>query len=499
MTWKLFVKHVYPPFFRELITSGLRFTREVTGFDYRYYKYVNGFIYKQTFHDEQFFNHVFRAFSKDESLLGRYATTWWDQCRILELEAESLSLLWNRLENKEAILGRLHSCSTAFSRLSPYLILPPVAEKILVERINRLIEEKTGFTPDDEQFASYFIALTSPLELSRFAQSQKELLRFASSVLVKKKQWRKLIIEFAQDRSGIEKLPKELSAWLAAYVATYSWMNYEHGYGRDFTASEIANRLGSLLTHEPSPDEKLNRINRDEVSRKRQRTTFYKRHRVSETDRYYVEAMSRYIFVRNYRQETYNIAGVHLRPLLTYLGSLLEMTYDEFVGLTLDEMNKSIMIDDRGIADCARERLGGYALVMEDGSISIYSEHEVEPVLEEVALKMDIRELEGVVGNEGLAEGPAKVVLDKKDFSKVDPGDIVVCSSTSPEFILVLERAAGLAADLGGYTSHQVQASRDLGIPCIIELGVATRIIQDGELVRLDAHKGVLTRLQYPQ
>ncbi len=77
------------------------------------------------------------------------------------------------------------------------------------------------------------------------------------------------------------------------------------------------------------------------------------------------------------------------------------------------------------------------------------------------------------------------VLQDKKDY-------ILVISMTRPEFIPYLKNCKAIITDEGGITCHAAIVSRELKIPCIIGTKIATQVLQDGDLVEVDADRGVV-------
>jgi len=104
--------------------------------------------------------------------------------------------------------------------------------------------------------------------------------------------------------------------------------------------------------------------------------------------------------------------------------------------------------------------------------------------------------IKGNVACKGRVKGQVKVVLYTKDFSKFKRGNILVASMTRPEFLPVIKKAAAIVTDEGGITCHAAIISRELNIPCIIGTRNATRILKDGDLVEVDADKGVVKILK---
>ena len=74
--------------------------------------------------------------------------------------------------------------------------------------------------------------------------------------------------------------------------------------------------------------------------------------------------------------------------------------------------------------------------------------------------------------------------------------DVLVAISTGPEIILACQKAGAIITDEGGIISHAAIISRELKIPCIIGTKVATKVLRDGDLVEVDAEKGVVRKIK---
>lgn len=67
---------------------------------------------------------------------------------------------------------------------------------------------------------------------------------------------------------------------------------------------------------------------------------------------------------------------------------------------------------------------------------------------------------------------------------------------TRPELIFAMQKCAAIVTDTGGITSHAAIVAREFQIPCIVGTEFATKVLQDGDLVEVRAHRGIVTILQ---
>ncbi len=107
--------------------------------------------------------------------------------------------------------------------------------------------------------------------------------------------------------------------------------------------------------------------------------------------------------------------------------------------------------------------------------------------------------LRGLGGAPGSASGAARVLTSLDDAERLGDGDVLVTHMTSPDWLPLLRRAAAVVTDSGGMTCHAAIVSRELGIPCVVGTGEATHKLRDGEVVTVDATRGVVLEGAAPQ
>jgi len=100
--------------------------------------------------------------------------------------------------------------------------------------------------------------------------------------------------------------------------------------------------------------------------------------------------------------------------------------------------------------------------------------------------------LQGLPASPGIATGAVKIILDLSHLNKIQKGDILVTKMTTPDFVPAMKRATAIITDEGGMTAHAAIVSRELGIPCIVGSRKATSILSDGQVITVDAKRGVV-------
>lgn len=108
----------------------------------------------------------------------------------------------------------------------------------------------------------------------------------------------------------------------------------------------------------------------------------------------------------------------------------------------------------------------------------------------------DVNIVKGKIAYHGLAKGKVRIILLKDKIGTIQKGEVLVTVMTTPDFLLAIKKAAAFITDEGGITSHAAIVAREMKKPCIIGTKIATQVLHDGDLVEVDAEKGVVRILK---
>jgi pyruvate,water dikinase len=97
--------------------------------------------------------------------------------------------------------------------------------------------------------------------------------------------------------------------------------------------------------------------------------------------------------------------------------------------------------------------------------------------------------LVGVAVSIGTVEGRARVVLDMAD-ADLEPGDILVTAYTDPSWTPAFVAISALVTEVGGLMTHGAVVAREYGLPAVVGVEHATRLIRDGERIRVHGTSG---------
>ncbi|PIP29722.1 phosphoenolpyruvate synthase [Candidatus Jorgensenbacteria bacterium CG23_combo_of_CG06-09_8_20_14_all_54_14] len=97
---------------------------------------------------------------------------------------------------------------------------------------------------------------------------------------------------------------------------------------------------------------------------------------------------------------------------------------------------------------------------------------------------------EGVAVGTKIGVGKARVIQSVRSIGAFKPGEVLVTEVTDPDWEPIMKIAAAIVTDKGGRTSHAAIVSRELGIPCIVGAGNATRKLKTGQVITVDCSGG---------
>ncbi len=166
--------------------------------------------------------------------------------------------------------------------------------------------------------------------------------------------------------------------------------------------------------------------------------------------------------------------------------------------LTVDELiDKKYSVEDLKRISTLRNNGVGVFVTQNGKQVSFLEFNENIKRIEDVMHKeIDSSKLIGAIANKGVGKGIVKIILGENDFSKFNEGDVLVASMTRIEYVPLMKKASAIITNEGGITCHAAIVSRELNKPCIIGTKIATKVLNDEDLVEVDANIGIVKILE---
>ncbi|MCX5807042.1 MAG: PEP-utilizing enzyme [Proteobacteria bacterium] len=100
--------------------------------------------------------------------------------------------------------------------------------------------------------------------------------------------------------------------------------------------------------------------------------------------------------------------------------------------------------------------------------------------------------IRGRIASSGVAMGRATLIRNDDDILKVKDGAVIISKTASPKLATILSKVNAIATEIGGQSSNAMIFARECGIPALVNIPGLTEIIKDGDIVRVDAVKGIV-------
>jgi pyruvate,water dikinase len=100
--------------------------------------------------------------------------------------------------------------------------------------------------------------------------------------------------------------------------------------------------------------------------------------------------------------------------------------------------------------------------------------------------------LRGTPGSPGAATGPARLVHGPEEFSRVRPGDVLVCRFTDPAWTPLFGVVAAVVTETGGRLCHAAIVARERRIPAVLGVPTVLTAFADGQPITVDGTHGTV-------
>ena len=336
------------------------------------------------------------------------------------------------------------------------------------EQLSEATEAKLREVVIEEQFPAEQVNATIPQFETPLNQQYRQVLALKKEIGIK------TLTEVMAD--------EELSQKMSYHVKSFAWI-------------EIANYVGTSLTIEKLYDQ-IQHSEEQQEPEPIQGTP-------SDNLMFHAECLSQCGYIRQAGAEHYAMLTEKALPYLQSIASSLGLAYEELLfqrDVEIFEALSGSLSQEVLKYNAIKRKNGKYLLFAGKGEQVFFTEEaqDVAHLEESMLPRADegVKTLRGQIGNTGKYVGTVKVIMNISDFAKMEPGDVLVSTMTTPDFVMLMHKAGAIVTDIGGMLCHAAIVSREIDKPCIIGTKFATQVLKDGDLVEVDADNGIVRILQ---
>ena len=214
----------------------------------------------------------------------------------------------------------------------------------------------------------------------------------------------------------------------------------------------------------------------------------------------FIQIAPYFVFFKDWRDDLRRFHAYHWSFFFDLVGQKFNVPRDDIGYLTLNEIENALQKGILNTAIIAKRKKECIVTIAKKGLTMQVLGGEVpekySKIIREVEQRGQEKIVQGKIAQAGITRGIVKIIRSYHDIKRVQDGDILVANTTHPDFLPAMQKATAFVTNEGGIISHAAIVARELKKPCIVGTGNATKILMDGDLVEVDANKGIVKILE---
>ena len=349
-------------------------------------------------------------------------------------------------------------------------------------------------------YQKYYSVFTEPIHNS-FGQDQEEDLLRLISRFIKNKKWKSDVM--TKNLAELKKTYKEFYSELKKHTKKHCWVYYVF-MGPAYMEEDFFGFIKEFLDKKIDPIKKLNEIKSRKNKIKHLKKEYFKKLKPDKFNLKILKLAGIIIWAKPRRKDYQSKSYYHSEFLLREIARRLNISLNQARSVPLELLENALIKNKKIDINKINEIYNFHACFPDDsGKVIVLSgkkaedffKKEIKRIKENVNLK-EIKEIRGTTAVGGLVKGIVKIINHSGEMNKMREGDILVSAATAPNLVPAMKKASAIITDEGGLTCHASIVSRELNTPCIVGTKIATKVLKDGDLVEVDAEKGVVKKLK---
>ncbi|OGZ26720.1 MAG: hypothetical protein A2365_02370 [Candidatus Nealsonbacteria bacterium RIFOXYB1_FULL_40_15] len=341
----------------------------------------------------------------------------------------------------------------------------------------------------EEKTAEYFTVLSSPEDMSEVQKEEMARLKLIGEI-------EKKYGNASNVLNSIQDYPDILDK-IRRHAKEFEWLPFAY-IGPTWDEKGVINSIKDSLNKKETVKEQIEKIKKHYKELPAQKKEIIKKAKLSKDLQYLFGVYSFFMFLKDMRKGIYQKSYVAMEPVINEIAIRIGLTNQEAKYLTGEEI-KSALTKEVDFKTVAEERSRYCIALIEDGRTRFLNDSEIDEIKKQLVkdeFSADAKEIKGMIAFAGKVQGIARIIEVVKDIPKLQEGEVLVSPATNPDLVPAMKKASAFVTDTGGVTCHAAIVSRELKKPCVIGTKFATKAIKDGDLVEVDAERGIVTILK---
>jgi len=399
------------------------------------------------------------------------------QCqKLVEVSKSSGGIARNKQLTIAQVKKNFEKYYNVYKEFVKFVQIPVAIEQTITKNVVEFLAQKVG----KEKTQDYLSKLMTPPKLPESSQEQIDLAKLAVKALQNQ----------TTDHADLLNRHAEKYLWLGCYNIDEEPLQYSYFEERLMDLM----KLGLSLLNSRLEKTKRQLAHDEEIYKH-----IIKELGVSGDLLGQIELLRQYVWLRTYRIEMQSKANFYIQNLFRKIADRYNRSLREITALSPKEilglLSGELIPDTHSL----ESRIKSYVLLSENGMVQLYAGEEGQQIIKrELGEQRDdtVDQVQGTPAYRGKVQGVVRVLTKKEQISEFRDDEILVTTMTSPEFVPAILKARAIVTNEGGVLCHAAIVAREFKIPCIIGTGNATKVLKDGDLVEVDAEKGIVKILQ---
>ena len=363
--------------------------------------------------------------------------------------------------------------------------------KLLLNKIQNIIKiNKVKYN-----YAEIFSILTTPVSPSFAIKEEIESLKIVK--LIKKDAKAKklfLLKDVKKVENGLDKIDKKIKRKILSHFNKWCWVPYTYmgpGYNLDYYL-EI---WSGIIRQKIDVNKESKRLEAEPERIKKEKWQLIKKLKISAADSNLLKIAADIIYLKAYRKDCWFHGCFVAENLYKEIGRRLGLSLNQVWMMAWWEVEPALA-KEKFNSEILNERFRFSILHQVGKKGEIYTGKKAKDFLKNLTLEkikiVSVDKLSGTAAYAGKVKGRVKIINLPEEMGKMEKGNIMVSHTTFPSLVPAMKKAAAIVTDDGDITCHAAIVARELKTPCVVGTKIATQVLHDGDLVEVDADKGMV-------
>ena len=195
---------------------------------------------------------------------------------------------------------------------------------------------------------------------------------------------------------------------------------------------------------------------------------------------------------RVYAEPVFKVSEDFVRSIVAQISKTTSYSEESLFCLTQKELDRFFQTKHLPSETVLKERNVFSTIFADKKTLTIYTGKKARQIFKIISTVKKTDVIHGQAAFKGYAKGVVRIIFDPFKYKIFNEGDILVTGMTRPEFLPLMQKSVAIITDAGGILSHAAITARELKKPCVIGTQIATKILKDGDMVEVDANRGVV-------